>query len=346
MERKIFSKIVVLVVIVLAIGFFIGGICFWKRNRSSFKTIPVVTSPVALVASDVLDGQGFVVTSNLLKKIVDTQDPTAAFSALQAALIKDPKLAVLCHELTHVIGNEAYLKYGSFQAAMKFNNYMCGSGYIHSLVIGALKGVNDPSMVINSICAGQDGYCYHGIGHGLMFFTNNDVPQALTYCAKLDTAEQAARCSEGVFMQNFEAGGDDPAPYVYPNDPLKLCRDEPRFKTACYIYAGEYLATDWKTTQKFFDQCDASDPGFVSKCISGMGAYLMAVHLDDPKKAEQMCDTGKTGTIKDACIDGMVSYDLVNYNSIPKTEALCASLATGNQATCNASLAARKPYYQ
>ena len=290
--------------------------------------------------------QGFVATSKVLTDLVAQKNPTAAFAKLKSLVAQDPKIAVQCHNLSHAIGDAAYLKYGSFTAAYAYNDFMCGSGYIHSLVVNAFKETDNPTPIVKEICAGQDGYCYHGIGHGLMFFTHNDVPKAVAYCNELNDSEDAARCSEGVFMQNFEAGQDDPTPYVYATDPLRLCRDEPRYKTACYLYAGSYLATGWRTNPDIFSLCDASETKFHWKCISGMGAYLMAVHLGNPKQAEQMCDSAKTLAIQNSCIDGLVSYDLVNYNSIPTTEAFCASLEVGNRKTCENSLDARRQFYQ
>lgn len=292
------------------------------------------------------DAKSFQAAADILTGLVNQKTPTAAFAELKTMTANDPKLAVQCHALTHVIGNAAYAKYGSFKAAFAYNDYMCGSGYIHSLVSNTFKDTPDPTTILNTICAGQDGYCYHGIGHGLMFVTDLDVPKALDLCQDLDTTEHQTRCSEGVFMQNFEVGGDDPQPYLFKDDPLKECRDEPRFKTACYLYAGEYLAIGWKQTPDVFSLCDQSEPAYEARCVTGIGAYLMAVNLQQPKTAELVCDkTGDVG-LKNACIDGMVSYHLVNFNSIPKTAALCASMAAADQSACNASLASRKAFYE
>ena len=306
----------------------------------------VSSSMVATATEQDLDVQGFVATVKVLTDLVQHKNPTAAFNALRSLEARDPRVATQCHDLAHAIGDAAYLKYGNFKDAFAYNDYMCGSGYIHSLVVNTFKETEDPTPLINTICAGQDGYCFHGIGHGLMFFTHNDVPSALDYCAKLESSEEAARCSEGVFMQNFEAGQDDPTPYVYVNDPLKLCRDEPRYKTACYLYAGEYLAASVTLNSDVFALCDASEPKWNWKCVSGMGAYIMAIHLSDPKHAERVCNGAASQTTRNSCIDGMVSYTLVNYNSIPRAEALCSSLEAQNQVACQKSLDARRAFYQ
>ena len=301
-----------------------------------------VSAPVSTPTST----RDFVQTAQYLQSLVKNADPSAAFTQLALLAAHDPKIAIDCHELTHEIGDAAYDKYGSFKAAFIYNDYMCGSGYIHSLVVNTFLNTTDPSTIINSICDGQDGYCFHGIGHGLMFFTHNDVPKAIEYCDELRTPEQKNRCSEGVFMQNFQPGQDDPTPYVYPNDPLKVCRDQSTYKTACYLYAGEYLAAHWDKISPLFDMCTASEAKYVTRCDSGIGAYLMALHIRDAKQAEAVCNTAPSVAITHACIDGMVSYHLVDYSSISKTQAMCDSLLTANQATCNASLNIRRRFYQ
>jgi hypothetical protein len=336
--------------------------CFFVKMASSATTVTpasVHASTTGLtvpVSTDSEDGpsakatpeevKDFNSAADLLTKLAQEQDPLAAFHKLQTLSANDPKVAVQCHNLTHVIGDAAYKKYGSFEEAMKYADYMCGSGYIHSLVSNAFKNTQDPSIIVNSICQGQDGYCFHGIGHGLMFYTDNDVPKALSYCAMLDTSEHQARCSEGVFMQNFEPGGDDPTPYVYKDDPLKLCRDEPRYKSGCYIYAAEYLASKQPMSSDAFDLCDVSELAWHNKCVSGMGSYFMAVHLSDPQLVERVCDKAGNANSVSACIDGMVSYHLVNYNSIPKTTELCASMSVADQPACRVALEARKAFYQ
>ena len=47
--------------------------------------------------------------------------------------------------------------------------------------------------------------CYHGIGHGLMFYTANDLPRSLKMCEGFDTDFSRSNCANGVFMENFNA---------------------------------------------------------------------------------------------------------------------------------------------
>ena len=73
-----------------------------------------------------------------------------------------------CHGLTHNIGHDAYDKYG-FSAAMQQGDDTCGSGYFHGVI--EKHFVNDAAVLktFKTICKPNDGRCFHGIGHGLMF---------------------------------------------------------------------------------------------------------------------------------------------------------------------------------
>ncbi|HSR88783.1 MAG TPA: hypothetical protein VLK22_00075 [Candidatus Udaeobacter sp.] len=283
-----------------------------------------------------------------LDEIVKNQNPAAAFAQLRR-LMADDNVASRCHLLAHTIGESAFIKYKNFKEAIKFNDDICGSGYVHGLAINVLNASANPTDTIHSLCDGMDGFCYHGIGHGLMFYTKNNVPDSANYCLTLDTNEHQTRCSEGVFMQNFESSELQmyATPYFFPNDPLKICRTETHFKPACYLYAGAYLAKqNLKTNTDLFSACNFSESGYINQCVSGMGSYIMATNLNNPKKAESICEQIDNQAVKSACIDGLVSYHLVNYNSIEKTETFCASLEAANQPACNTSLLKRKQYYQ
>ena len=335
----------IITAVILGVCFFVG-MFFWRAKLFAPPHAAAIVTQAKLPISSPRSTLNVDAITSQLQTIVQNQDPSFAFASLQSLVDQNPRLINRCHDLTHAIGDAAFLKYGNFKDAMKFNDYMCGAGYIHALVIGALKNTTDPSPIINSACVGQDGYCYHGIGHGLMFFTDDDVPKALAYCSTFDTAEHAARCSEGVYMQNFEAAADDPTPFVYPEDPLRLCREETKYKPACYHYTGSYLAKIHKSEPNIFTYCDVADADYISKCVSGMGAYLLSAHLNDASIAIHICETTPNAKTTNACIDGLVSYDLVNFNSIPHTEALCASVSKEWQATCTASLDARKNFYK
>jgi hypothetical protein len=147
-------------------------------------------------------------------------------------------------------------------------------------------------------------------------------------------------------MQNFEDHQMYPVKYVYEDDPLRLCREETRYKSACYHYAGTFLSQHAKNDPDFFRLCDAADKEYRRKCLSGMGANVLAYHLDDAAAAVRICDTGKDAVVRDACIDGIVSYHLVSYQSMEKTQAFCGTLTGADHDSCLAAMKARAESYR
>lgn len=335
---NIFSLIILFILLVFPIHRQISTPIMLMQTNNQAPYI-IRTSQTASSTISMIDKQ--------LNDLVKNQNPTAAFAELRQLMFRDD-ITIRCHLLTHIIGEAAFEKYKDFKEAIKFNDDLCGSGYVHGLVINVLNSSSNLTSTIHSLCDNMDGFCYHGIGHGLMFYTKNDLPASVNYCLTLDTNEHQTRCSEGVFMQNFESPALQmyATPYFFADDPLKVCREEKYFKPACYLYGGENLAKEsWKTNSNFFALCNQSEAGYINQCISGMGSYIMAVNLNDPKNAEKICEQTENQTTKAACIDGLVSYHLVNYNSVQKTESFCLSLNTENQSACNTSLLLREKYY-
>lgn len=146
-------------------------------------------------------------------------------------------------------------------------------------------------------------------------------------------------------MQNFEDHQMYPTPYVYMDDPLRLCREEGKFKPACYLYAGAYLAEHFEGESGIFQVCAGAEEDRVIECVRGIGHFLIGNYLDDKDQAIAICDSATSEQVKNACIDGLVSYHLVIYNSVSTTETFCASFPEEDQDTCMASVEARKMFY-
>ena len=334
---------------VICLVLFLSGIIFFacspfwltKKTSSSITLSSSSTPSLLPTDEDLADAS----VTEALRASVANHGVGAAFAQLRALMRQDAHLSIQCHTLTHTIGDAAYLRYGGYVAALSYNDDLCGSGYLHQIITNEILHAKDPLQTISLLCVGQDGYCYHGIGHGLMFYTRNDVKKSLEYCSKLDTPAHALRCSEGVYMQNFEDHQMYPTPFVYPK-PLQLCAEDPTFKAACYHYTGSYLAKSWRTNPDLFGACDPAESIWRAKCISGIGAYLMAVHLDNRDEAVAICDTAKTTASTAACIDGLVSFYLVNEHSVAATRAFCLSLKKETRSACLSALADRAGAYK
>jgi hypothetical protein len=86
---------------------------------------------------------------------------------------------------------------------MEFQSDICGSGYIHGVIEEHFAHVKDVNTEMFKVCATQEGKCFHGVGHGFMYYTYNDLPQSLQLCDKYTDSFARINCYDGVFMENF-----------------------------------------------------------------------------------------------------------------------------------------------
>ncbi len=171
-------------------------------------------------------------TKNLndLLRIVQNQDPNVALRELQHRMDKDTYVFKNCHALAHEIGHAGYKKYNDFAVAMSYQDATCSDGYLHGVIEERFVGVTDIFGEMKKVCKNYTalaGRCYHGVGHGIMFYTANNLPKALTIC-KTYTGMPRGRCYEGVFMENFISGTKaHPSSYLDPKNPMYPCPSEP-----------------------------------------------------------------------------------------------------------------------
>lgn len=118
------------------------------------------------------------------------------------------------------------------------------------------------------------------------------------------------------------------------------------YKDSCYFFAPDYYlhlhpndyvgAVSW---------CHTAENGFILRCLSGVGSRTIKQNIGSPGFVESVCMHGKTIQQINSCIDGMVSYFLVNYDSVSRANELCGDLKKENQATCFASVNSRSKLF-
>lgn len=282
---------------------------------------------------------------NELWAMEDAQNPRVALRAIGSLIAVDPAVASSCHSLLHEIGREAYRKYRSFVTALKYQDDICGSGYLHGVVEERLQHVQDVYGELQTICngygdTGLGGKCYHGVGHGLMTYTRNNLPLALNMCDNLASDFAKLRCSEGVFMENFNTDQKiHPSRYLRASDPRYPCADQvPFYKDPCYFYAPIYYLNlhdrDYAAAARW---CDGSEGGYAGACVIGLGHRLMQQNLSAPRFTERVCDRLGPGKTAD-CLDGVVSYWMVNFDSVRQGHVLCGMMLPADRHTCNAAV--------
>lgn len=300
------------------------------------QTAPVITNP----------DKKYQDLTNSLLKITHDQSPLVALDTLSKDMDKDPKLANVCHGITHLIGQAAYQKYGSFDEALKYKDELCGSGYIHGVIEEKLSTSTDIIGELKTLCKPQnDGNCYHGVGHGAMYFTGNNLPKSLTICDSFPTDTSRGTCYEGVFMENFNTDlNAHPNKYLKNEDTFYPCTDVAAiYKGACYFYAPRYfLQRHIRTYQSLLNFCNQAEDNYKLTCLNGAGSAVMKENIDNPSLVLGVC---RSSINENYCIDGMVSYYMVHYYSVQKGSDLCQTMSGSEKDVCLQSVQKRISFF-
>ncbi len=261
-----------------------------------------------------------------LQKIFKTKGPSAALDRLTAIATSDMQLAGLCHGLAHDLGHLAQELLG-FTGALTIQDDVCGSGYVHGVIEQELSAhIEDFESRFQTLCPPDDARCFHGLGHGLMYVTENDLPISLKHCRTFHMSFQRIQCFEGVFMENFAADSiAHPSAYLFPDDPYKTCREQPEpEKGVCSFYFPRYfLRVHPSAYADLLSFCQTLPASSARACIKGAGSAAMKSFVLEPGRALDVCTLPPHPETKSLCIEGMLSYLIVHYASILPAEKFC-----------------------
>ena len=286
--------------------------------------------------------------------LVRDENPKVALDRLWAETETDAALLDSCHPLVHEIGRAAYEKYGDFGEAMKYQDEGCEAGYFHGVIETRLSKSDDVFADMETMC---DPYpwgsfvswqCYHGLGHGVMYFTANDLPRSLEMCDVFREASTQFACTNGVFMENFSADQKlHLSAYLKEDDPFYPCMEQAkRHKQNCYRYAPYYwLNVNDNDYVGALEWCEGAEAGFGATCAKGVGAQTMRRHISDPKFVESTCAKGKAGQTA-PCIEGMVSMYISHHSSLGPARTLCEQLEAPNRPACRAEIASQSSVFE
>ncbi len=273
---------------------------------------------------------------------VEQQNPEVAMSELKNDMQENKAVARSCHSLVHEIGEAAYKKYHDVAKALSYKNEMCGSGYFHGVIetyIGSTANLQD---ALQGIC---DGYtdvfdranCYHGLGHGLMFVSNNNLPRALAQCDNYPDSKARIQCAEGVFMENFNTDLDDhPSAYLNQNDSMSICKTPllDYQKATCYFYAPLfYLTVHPSQYPEAFAWCKTAEENFRDSCIKGVASRATKENIKGISYVENLC-LSLAAADQSACAEGIGSYYTTEYANRKLTRQMCLTLHEPLQEAC------------
>ncbi len=264
--------------------------------------------------------------------LINKKDPSAAITRLKEEMSTDPQILFGCHEILHTLGRISYKKYNDLSTAMGYRDEVCVGGYIHGVIEGYFSSHKPDFSIMYKACATyrSNSYmrwdCFHGMGHGLMLYTSNNVPQSLMGCNMIKNQFDQTACYNGTYMENFNADTlNHPSKYLNLTDPFSLCAKDKKHPEQCYTNAPfaflNYYNNDYKGVLEW---CDEAPEIYRSSCYEGAGAQITRRMIHSPKKIEQLCMTSTKDKVA-PCITGVAEWIIGQNNNQSQAEGFCSN---------------------
>lgn len=259
-----------------------------------------------------------------------------------------------CHELAHYMGQAAYTQYKSVPKVYSKINETCLGGMYHGTIEGyfmekklTLDGTPEMDTLIGKevkIVCGKDedyklpfefGTCIHGLGHALMYATDNDLVRALKLCDHLENRNLEERCYTGALMQNYTSIGDKdhPSKYAKADDPMYPCYIlEKKYQLRCYTYG---VLTNFQTSpQTAVALCNAMPEEYSLECFKTYGRDRTMVS-DSPSEIKGQCDLAQAAESVAGCMQEAAGHLVLRFG-VDSTLArdTCNLTAKVNQSEC------------
>lgn len=183
----------------------------------------------------------------------------ASFDVLLSLYNREPSFSGYCHDITHRIGEAAYLKFSKEEDFMVTpKTAYCSYGFYHGFMESLLTATGDLRKT-RQFCEYVDEQladkapdatlqCYHGIGHGAIDVSvagnksmwgkeQEMVGPALKICKEVSQSpSQMSRCATGVYngigvfyiTKQYQVS-------MQQEDPLWLCREQREYRPECYL---------------------------------------------------------------------------------------------------------------
>lgn len=258
---------------------------------------------------------------------------------------KDSAFFENCHETAHYLGREAYKRVKDIPQIYAEATRTCLGGVLHGAVEGYLIEkkikLNDFKAIAEElpvICGQPDQYkvkqkyteCHHGLGHAVMFFTDNDLINGLSLCDELEKDSQRELCYTGALMANFDSIGskDHPSKYYDENNPMYPCNilDE-RYSRQCYTYG--VLVLHQYEVENAISICDRVPEKHRLGCFATFGRDRIMI-TSDPAVIKDQCSKIKSREMQKECFKGAAHNLVIRFGSKSSLAPQLCSLLEGD----------------
>lgn len=296
-----------------------------------------------------------------------TSDPEKLAQYLKTAGINDAMAGLIeesgggssfdCHQQAHSIGQIGYELTG--EEAFRDCSAFCHSGCYHGAMASFLNdaGTDNIAENIKRICQTFETNfgifeCLHGVGHGILAYTNYDLPEAIQECKKLGDSFGISSCYGGLFMENILTGqglgaskSEHETSWLKKDDPYFPCNvigNDSDLRYQCY-----QMQTSWMLTitgsdfKKIAEYCLQAPADMVSVCMKSYGRDAAGHTLRNQEKIIALCNNvPEKNNYRDNCLIGAVNVivDFWGHELKDQAAGLCRLAAETNKNSCYTSL--------
>lgn len=390
-KNKLFSPKLALVV--AGILFVIGVLAYLYSagflSQMFEETKPAVQMNEAAYADDLIKlarvEPSFSSIREFFVTLADEKGGVYAFEILKRATL--PPNTDL-HLMGHAVGDELYKQEGLI--GMQYCGHDFRNACSHSIVVGALLAEGLAVFdKVNEVCKNAPGgsgaytMCFHGFGHGVLAYTEYEMPDAVKLCGKVGTdayhREEEYQCIGGIIME-MNQGIHDPDvweqkkdKYLTKGNPLRMCEEDympEGAKVLCYSYITPYIFDDAGAVNgnptpdiypKAFAFCDAvENDRNRESCYAGFGKEFIVLAQDrDIRRMEDTpddrlqlaaswCMLAEKEEAEDACLIEILDSLYWGGENDPEVSIRYCSLLENDrvQDTCFSHLFQITTYYQ
>lgn len=153
-----------------------------QKGNSSIKEIEMIVKNISNCSHQGTGQEKDTCYHANLNKNLSLKDIENVVISINNLRKTDQELNIACHQITHILGVQAYQKH---QAASLISGYKtCQEGYYHGLMSEVINSTDNYLEKLNAFCSNsyletgnkedwERNICFHGIGHAL---GNNAVP--------------------------------------------------------------------------------------------------------------------------------------------------------------------------
>lgn len=344
------SKLIILLIILLLV---ILGVVIWATPLSKqFNSADKASLAKLEDACPDNKSEDFDCISNYFKDITKTHGPQASMGQLRESYETVNSVKTFCHPITHVIGRTSAEKYNTVQDAYAHGDNFCWSGYYHGVMEQVVSDMGKDGVIeqADEICEGSisaDRYsffhynCVHGLGHGFMLITDNELFESLVLCDSLNGEWEKSSCHGGVFMENImshtHSNIGHHTKYLKNDDPLYPCTAvDDKYKATCHMmqtsHALDVLNQDFSAV---FALCDGIEEQYRSSCYRSLGRDASGSTVSDIDKTRELCMLGTNDLARQHCVTGAVKDFISFHHNDTEAKAFCDSLENNLRSNCH-----------